>query len=683
MVVFANEGRKCNFIGPLCFVGYFVEYMNDPFIFALLNKNDPYTMRTLIDLLDFAAENFPQNAYLHEKREGSWHQLTYTQTRERVHQFGAGLLNLGVQYGDRIALLSEGRDKWIIAELGLLSAGCCSVPLSIKLSPVELAFRIQHSGAKIAIVSESQWGKIKEIQGDLTEMEHIIFLDNASQKHDGDFYFDEICETGTAYLKQNPAVLVETAKKILPDTLANITYTSGTTADPKGVMISHGNYIANVEQSLTLMEIPSSYRTLAILPWDHCFAHTACLYCFMAKGASVASVHIGKTGNETLKNIPLNIKEIKPNLLMSVPALSKNFRKNIETGISKKGKITVALFNAGIRVAYSYNGEGIDKGKGFRILLRPLVMLFDKILFSKVREGFGGELDLFIGGGALLDSELQRFFMAIGMPVCQGYGLSEASPVISSNSLRNIKIGTSGKLVKPLDLKICDHDGNELPKGVEGEIVIRGGNVMLGYWKNPVATAETIKDGWLYTGDLGYMDADDYLVVKGRYKSLLIGSDGEKYSPEGIEEALIDNSKLIFQCLLHNNQDPYTVGLIVPNAAELKAQVKKHGLDPLSDEGLEYAIRLIESDIKQHLGKGKHSGNFPERWLPACFAILPEAFTENNQMLNSTMKAVRGKITVNYVSTFKFLFSPEARNPVNATNKSNLRNFLSLNGEAK
>jgi long-chain acyl-CoA synthetase len=656
--------------------------MNDTFIFAQHNKNDHFTMRTLIDLLDFAADNFPDNAYLHEKREGAWQQLTYTQTRERVHQFGAGLLKLGVGFGDRIALLSEGRDNWIIAELGLLAAGCCSVPLSIKLSPAELAFRIRHSGATMAIVSESQWGKIKEIQGELSEMKHIVFLDAASQKHDGDFYFDEICANGAEYLKQNPQILAETAKSILPDTLANITYTSGTTADPKGVMISHGNYIANVEQSLTLMDIPPSYRTLAILPWDHCFAHTACLYCFMAMGASVASVHIGKTGNETLKNIPINIKEIKPNLLMSVPALSKNFRKNIEAGIAKKGKVAVALFNAGIKVAYSYNGLGIDKGKGFRILLKPLVLLFDKILFSKVREGFGGELKFFIGGGALLDSELQRFFLAIGIPVCQGYGLSEASPVISSNSLKNIKIGTSGKLVKPLDLKICDHDGNELPKGVEGEIVIRGGNVMLGYWKNPVATAETIKDGWLYTGDLGYMDQDDYLVVKGRYKSLLIGSDGEKYSPEGIEEALIDNSKLIFQCLLHNNQDPYTVGLIVPNAVELKSQVKKHGLDPLSDEGLEFAIRLIEADIKVHSGKGKHSGNFPERWLPACFAILPEAFTEKNQMLNSTMKTVRGKITQNYTSTFGFLYSPSARNAVNETNKNNLRNFLRISGDA-
>ena len=630
-------------------------------------------MRTLIDLLDFAVDNYPQNTYLHEKRGDNWHQTTYEETRERVQQFGAGLLKLGVEFGERIALLSEGRDNWIIAELGLLSAGCCSVPLSVKLSPAELSFRIQHSGAKMAIVSQSQWGKIKEIQAELTGMEHIIFLDNDSVKDEGDFYFDEICEMGAEYLKLHPQVLSEVSKKIIPDTLANITYTSGTTADPKGVMISHGNYIANVEQALSLMDIPPTFRTLAILPWDHCFAHTACLYCFMAKGASVASVQAGKSGNETLKNIPINIKEIKPHLLMSVPALSKNFRKNIESGIAKKGKLVQMLFTAGLNVAYAYGGNGMNRGKGFRGLLSPLVRGFDKIIFSKVREGLGGELKFFIGGGALLDVELQRFFQAIGIPVCQGYGLSEASPIISSNSLKNLKIGTSGKLVKPLELKICDEEGNELPQGTPGEMVIKGGNVMLGYWRNPEATAQTIKEGWLYTGDLGYMDKDDFLVVKGRYKSLLIGSDGEKYSPEGIEEALVDNSKLIYQALLHNNQDPYTVGLIVPNVSELKSVIKNHGLDPLSDQGIEFGIKQIEHEIKTHAGKGKHSGNFPERWLPACFAILPEAFTDKNQMLNSTMKVVRGKVAEKYAHTFKFLYTPAARKSVNENNKMNLR----------
>jgi len=246
----------------------------------------------------------------------------------------------------------------------------------------------------------------------------------------------------------------------------------------------------------------------------------------------MASVYAGETGIETIKNIPINIKEIRPHFLMSVPSLAKNFRKNIEKGIRDKGKLTEKLFRFALSIAYIYNQTGYDKGKGLRFLLKPLVVLFDKILFAKVRMAFGGRLEYFVGGGALLDIDLQRFFYAIGIPMYQGYGLTEASPTISANNPGKHKMGSSGILVKYMDLKICDTDGKELPPGDKGEIVIRGGNVMAGYWNNPEATAETIRDGWLYTGDLGYMTNEGFLYVLGRFKSLLIGDDGEKFSPE-------------------------------------------------------------------------------------------------------------------------------------------------------
>ncbi len=632
-------------------------------------------MNSLIDLFESAVKQYPDNTYLYEKQDGKWTQTTYSQVRDKVYAFGAGLLSLGVNPGDRIAILAEGRNPWIISELGLLYIGACSVPLSIKLTPAEAEFRINHSGASRIIVSDGQLPKIQEIRQNLPDVVQVILLDEVSSGNESDTTFEKVCRAGEEFLKTGRDKFTAAMQAVTPDTLANITYTSGTTSDPKGIMLSHHNYYSNVMQSLTLMDIPDTYKTLAFLPWDHCFAHTACLYCFIAKGAAVASLQVGKTGNETLKNIPINIKELKPDLLMSVPAISKNFRKGVESGIAAKGKVAQALFNAGMKVAYAYNGIGIDRGKGWRVLLKPLVLLFDKIIFAKVREGFGGNLRFFIGGGALLDSELQRFFLAIGIPVCQGYGLSEASPVISSNSLQNLKIGTSGKLVKPMDLKICDPDGNELPKGVPGEIVIRGGNVMVGYWKNPEATAETIRDGWLFTGDLGYMDEDDFLVVMGRSKSLLISSDGEKYSPEGIEEALVDNSKLIDQCMLHNNQNPYTVGLLVPNIQEINRLVEKHGLKPGSEEGIAYGLKLLHNEVRAYFKNGRLEGIFPERWLPSAFAVLPEAFTDKNQMLNSTFKMVRGKVNERYASTIDLLYTPEGKNYLNETNKANLRNW--------
>lgn len=361
--------------------------------------------------------------------------------------------------------------------------------------------------------------------------------------------------------------------------------------------------------------------------------------------------------------------------MMSVPAISKALRKNIESGIRAKGKLVESLFNQGLKVAYAYNSMGFNRGKGWRMLLKPLYGLYDMILFKKIRENFGGNIKFFVGGGALLDIELQRFFAAIGMPVMQGYGLSEASPVISSNALHAYKFGSSGKLVKYMDLKILDDDGKELPQGVKGEIVIKGGNVMKGYWKNDKATAETIKDGWLHTGDMGYMDKDGFLYVLGRFKSLLISGDGEKYSPEGIEEAMVDQSPFIDQCMLYNNQSPFTSGMVVPNIQAINQELKKKGLDPKSEDGLKAAIDIIQEEIMAYRKGGKHEGMFPERWLPATFVILPESFNEQNNLMNSTLKIVRGKITEYFAEQLAFLYTAEAKNSYNATNIAALKKW--------
>jgi len=626
-------------------------------------------MRTIVELLETSVEKYGDLIYLMEKRDGKYEGITYRQTREQVLRFAAGLLRLGIQKGDRIGLISEGRPDWAIAELGILYAGGINVPLSTKLdAQSELIFRMKHSGTRMLIVSRNQAPKAEEIRNSLPELELVIYLDGKDEYGKGDMSFEAVKQFGDELLKTEPEKLDKVWKNIAPDDLANISYTSGTTADPKGIMLSHINYAANTIQANTLMTIDSSYRTLTLLPWDHSFAHTACMYCFMYNGASVASVDPGKSPLEALRNVPKNIMEVKPHVMMSVPALAKNFRKNIEAGIQKKGKVIVALFNFALKVAYRYNGIGWDKGKGSRILLKPLVSLFDKILFSKIRENFGGEMKFFIGGGALLDTELQRFFYAIGIPMCQGYGLSESSPVISSNSLDAIKFGSSGKLVKYMELKIVDDKGNELPLGEKGEITIKGDNVMVGYWKNPKATAETIVDGWLHTGDMGFMDADGFLHVLGRFKSLLISNDGEKFSPEGIEEAMVDQSPFIDQVMLYNNQNPYTVGLVVPNMNAIRHELEKKGTKPESPVWDEAVLKLIQQEIDAYKKGGRFEGMFPERWLPTAIAFLPEAFTETNGLINSTMKMVRGKITKYFSKELDFLYKPEAKNIINSTN---------------
>jgi len=625
-------------------------------------------MKTIIELFETAVANYPNNIYLWEKKDGQYEGTTYHETREQVLNLAAGLIRLGYKKGDRTGLIADGRNDWIISELGMLYAGGINVPLSIRLQDNELAFRLKHSGAKYIFVSKQHAYKVEAIRDELPDLEKVIYLDGKEDPGDNDIDYKEIIKSGTLSRQKGEEKLEEIWRNIQPNDIANISYTSGTTADPKGIMLTHLNYAANVVQSNGLLELQSDWKTLALLPWDHAFAHTTCLYVFMYKGASIASVEVGKTPMETLKNIPINIKEIQPTLMMSVPAFSKIFRKNIEAGIRKKGETLYKVFKFALKIAYIHNGYGNNRGKGFRFFLKPLLWIFDKILFSKIREGFGGKMQFFIGGGALLDVELQRFFYAIGMPICQGYGLTEASPVISSNVPSDVIFGSSGKPVRNMELKILDDNGNEMPTGQKGEIVVKGDNVMLGYWNNPAATVETIKDGWLHTGDMGYMSKEGFLYVLGRFKSLLIGNDGEKYSPEGIEEAIVDQSPFIQQAMLYNNQNPYTVAFLVPDMEAINRELKDRGIENSSDEGQKEALKIILKEVNEYKKGGKHEGMFPERWLPASIAVLSEAFTTENHMLNAQMKMVRDKVTAHFSKEMEFLYTPAAKNIENEMN---------------
>ncbi len=624
--------------------------------------------QTIPELFEDSVSKYGDKPYLWEKRDGQYQPTTYREVRDLVYPTAAGLMAIGLQKGDRVALLSEGRVDWVVSELGILYAGGIDVALSTKINELdELKFRIDHSGCRFAFVSGSQAPKLMQIKKDLPTLEKIILLDGEPQDQD-EITLQNLQELGKQYLGEHGEEFDQRWKTLKGDDVANILYTSGTTADPKGIMLTHRNYTANVEQAGAMVHIPEGWVTLLILPWDHSFGHTAGIYTFMAKGASIAAVELGKTPMETLRNIPKNIKEVRPHMLYSVPSLSQSFRKGIEKGIRQKGPKVEKLFRKAMKVAYEYNGLGIDRGKGLkRKMLKPLMLFYDKILFSKIRENFGGRLEYFIGGGALLDVEMQRYFYAIGIPIYQGYGLTEAAPVISVNAPHAHKLGTSGKLVPDLELRIVGDDGRDLPPGEKGEIVVKGENVMKGYWKNEKATAETIRDGWLYTGDLGYVDEDGFLVVLGRKKSLLISNDGEKYSPEGIEEALVSNSPYIEQVMLYNDQSPYTVALIYPNRENLLAYLEERDLSPRVKEGQRAAIELIQAEIEKYRS-GEFKGMFPSKWLPSTFALLGEGFTEQNRMLNSTLKMVRGRITEFYKDRLEYLYTPEGRDIFNQKN---------------
>ena len=630
---------------------------------------------TIIDFVEKYTRQFADHTYLREKVDGVWKEISMTETRETAYRIGAGLMALGLEKGDKIALLSESRAMWILAELGAMYAGATDVPLSVNLGAGEdLIFRINHSESKWVLVSGNHLPKIRAILSRCPQVQKVIVFDDTAFDYEtlepGEMRITDIMKMGDEFLAAHRDEFVSRYKSITPDDYANISYTSGTTADPKGILLTHGNYTCNVKQGNSVIEMGEYSVMLIILPLDHCFAHVAGMYTMMFYGGSIAFVPIGKNALATLRNVPTAIKEVRPHVMLSVPALARNFKKNIETSIKKKGPRVEKLFNFAVKNAIAYNKEYYNRGGFLNWWRKPLMLLFDKLIFKQVREGFGGRMKFFVGGGALLDIELQRFFCAVGMPMFQGYGLTEATPIICANSTGHAIFGSSGRTVKPMDIKICDTDGNEVPIGQKGEIVIRGGNVMAGYWKNPKATAETVVDGWLHTGDMGYICPfdTDFLYVTGRFKSLLISSDGEKYSPEAFEDSLPEVSKYVSQVVLHNNQNPYTIVMIVPEKEALKEYVQGKGLDPETREGKIAMLEKIQAEIDTYKTGGPNEALFPDRWLPAAVVVCDEPFTIANQMMNSTMKIVRRKVEEHYADRMEYAYTPEGKNLLNEKN---------------
>ncbi|MBN2892223.1 MAG: AMP-binding protein [Bacteroidales bacterium] len=631
--------------------------------------------RTIIDILKNAVNEFADSPYLGEKTDQGWQTISVKQADECSDIFAAGLLKKGFKTDDKISILSEGRTKWVVGEFGIVKARCVAVPLSIKLTPEELLFRINHSESKAILVSHNNLEKIVPVIHEIKQKHFkLIYLDNDMgfvktiedkyENFDAGVHlltYDQIVEDVKPEIDKYKPKLQLLYDEIAENDVVNISYTSGTTGNPKGIMLTHLNYYANSTASRKLFDVPPNSRLFIILPLDHSFAHTAgsfvglqvpmCLYFLDTRGGGVAA----------LKNIPINIKEVKPNLMLTVPALSGKFMKNIIDAIDKKGGFAKWLFNKGLNAGIELNGNGFNKNSN--PLKTPIYKLADKLVFSKIRETFGGELLFCVGGGALLDIKQQEFFYSIGMPIFQGYGLTEATPVISANHSGKHKLGTSGNILSNIELKIMN-EKKEVPKGQKGEIFIRADSVMKGYYKNPEATAEVLREGGLFSGDLGYIDEDGFLMVTGREKALLISEDGEKYSPEEIEEGIANTSSFVEQIMLYNDHSKYTTAIVTLDSTFVKKYVAKNGIKNPED-----LYKAINISIQNIVNVPQYAGKFQNKWIPSLFRIAPEQFTEENKMINSTMKMVRYKITENYRNLIDEMYEPNAK----SNNEHNLK----------
>jgi long-chain acyl-CoA synthetase len=642
--------------------------------------------RTIIALLDEAARKWGAAPYALRRTDAGYVPVSFAEARERAREIGAWLLSRGFRKGDAFAVLGEGSPEWIIGELGLLSAGCVSVPLSIRLVEDEIPFRLNHSEARGILTTRNQ---LKKVLASFAAAENreltVLYLDDdpdaaraAAAEHgvapERVVGFDEARAAGRARMSELSAELDRIAAATEEDDTVTISYTSGTTGNPKGIMLTNLNYWTNIQDGVKAIPLPAGWRSLIILPVDHSFAHTAGLYTSLVCGFSLYFVDSRGGGIGTLRSIPINLLESRSHFLFTVPTLSGNFMKKIIAGVEEKGGIIEKIFTAGIAAGIAFNGNGWNKPPlGVRLRSFLPYALARLIVFPAVRRAvFGPDIRFCVGGGAILDVKQQEFFAALGVPVFQGYGLTEAAPVISANSPRKHKFGTSGPVMESVECRFVKTDGSPAAPGETGELVIRGGNVMKGYFKNPEATTKALRDGWLYTGDLAWYDPDGFLVVVGREKALLIAEDGEKYSPEEIEEAVVFSTGVVDQIMAYCDNRKYTAALVTLDTGKVERMVKSRGIASAAD-----LLALLSEEMNRYRTDPK-AKKVQSSWAPSVFQIVTAGFGDRDGTMNSTGKIVRHRITEVHHDLLEYSYTKEGSRTDNPRNVEALRTLFKL-----
>ena len=617
--------------------------------------------RTIVNLLEKAAKEYTNDRYVSRKTDNGWKSYSFSEVKQKADYLAVSLLDAGFTKDQNFAIISEGSPMWVISEYAVLSINSVSVPLSVKLLPEELPYRLNHAEVQGIFTTKNHLTKVLSVLEKVeNENTKIIFMDD-----DFEYFEIEMKKAGISMdrgIKLWDAIrfgeekfakyenrLQELKDGISENDIVNISYTSGTTGNPKGIMLTHLNYYSNTLDGITVFKLKQNFRTLVILPVDHSFAHTVALYGALFKALDLFFLDTRGGVTNAIKNIPINLKEVKPQFLLTVPALSGNFINKMKEGVKDKGVFVNGIFERGIHAGTIRNGDGFNvPGFTSQALTWLNYSISSKLIFNKLTEVFGGELEFMVGGGALLDIKQQQFFRTIGTPIYQGYGLTEAAPIISSNTPFKHKMGTSGGVMPSIVCKIMRNNTEEAEENEIGEIVIKGDNVMKGYYKNEVATDLALRDGWLWTGDLAFVDSDGFLVVTGRNKALLISEDAEKYSPEGIEEAIVNCSKIFTHVMLYNDHNRFTTAVVSIDPTK-KSLVKNH---PSGD-----VYQFVKEEFNAFLDDVSYKGLFQPKWIPKNFYISPEPFNEENKMVNSTLKMVRYKITETYKSEIDLMYT--------------------------
>ena len=550
--------------------------------------------------------------------------LSNRQFFEQVQAFSLGLRALGLEPGDRVALASESRPEWVISDLAAITAGAVTVPLYPTLSAPQMWFILNETGARVAIVSNAtQVAKIREVDERTHELRTIVVIEG--EAGGGGplrvLTMADVISIGERVLATDPEAADRyraEAAAIPRDALATIVYTSGTTGDPKGVMLTHGNIISNVVATQGWISLDSSDRILSFLPLSHVFERVVLFRC-LYDGVSIYFA-------ETMASVARDLLRVKPTVMTGVPRAWEKFYGAIQDGLGKLEGPRRRLADWAIGVGYEWARFRLNGGTP-PAMLKVKDAIADRLVFAKIRERLGGRIRFLVSGSAPLSPKVGEFFFALNVPILEAYGLTETSPGISANPLDAPRLGTVGRALPGVEIRI----------GQDGEILVRGPNVMQGYYKRPASTAETLADGWLHTGDIGELSDSGYLTITDRKKDLIVTSGGKKIAPQPLEN-LLKTDPLVSEAVLIGEQRKFPAALLVPDFARLEARIEAMKLRAASREELvrhPEVLRLYQ-DVLDRL-----NGSLAQFERVKRFALLPTEFTMERGELTPTMKVRR------------------------------------------
>ena len=553
------------------------------------------------------------------RREGRWIGLGYRDLAERVQAASLGLRELGIAEGERVALLSENRPEWAIADYACLAARCPDVPIYPTLPARQAEYILRDAGAVAVLVSSAaQLDKVLSLRTRLPALRHIIAFDPAVESP-GVLAFDELLQCGRAAAGRHPDWRAQ-ALGIGPGELATLIYTSGTTGDPKGVMLTHGNIASNVTTCVGMFDFRPTDDCLSFLPLSHIFERMFGHYSMLHAG-----VVINYAGS--IDTVAADMQELRPTMMASVPRLYEKIYGRVLDGVRAGSPAKRRIFAWARSVGEAWVERSLAGGP-VPIGLTVQRALADRLVFSALRARTGGRIRFFISGGAPLAPEIARFFCAAGMPILEGYGLTETSPVMAVNVFGRTKLGTVGRPIPGVEIRIAD----------DGEIVTRGPNVMRGYFGKPEATAEALDgDGWFHTGDIGVLDAEGYLRITDRKKDLIVTAGGKNIAPQPIEN-LAKGSKYVSNAVMLGDRRPFPVMLVVPNAETLRGWAARHGL-PTDD--LERLAASPEAHAKLEREVRKMLRDLAQFEMPKKFLVLARDFSVEAGELTPTLKIRR------------------------------------------